>query len=708
MVTRLADRLDAARHRRFVGRVAELALFRSIVTAGDSPVALLYVFGPGGVGKTALLHEFIRLCEQAAVPAAYLDGRSIQPVPKAFMTALQSALGLSADEPPLALLASRPGRFVLLIDSYEALAPLDDWFRDIFLPELPGDVLVVVASAEPPADAWQADVGWESLLRILPLGNLSPDESQTFLSQHPIPSERHPAILSFTHGHPLALVLVADLYAQRSDSVGDFQPTDAPDVIRALLEHLVQRVPSPAHRTALEACAMVRVMTEPLLAAMLTTPDAHDLFDWLRGLSFIESRHGGLSPHDLVRETLAADLHWRNPDWYAELHHRARSYYSGHLQRTDDRMRQQTLLDLAYLHQDNPVVRRFFEWQTGDHLLATPMVQADLPAMLAMTRRNEGQESARLAASWLACQPDGARVFRDPEGQSVGFMHTVALQRASDQERVADPATSAAWDYLANHCPLRPGEAAAIVRFWMADDTYQAISPVQNLIFIHMVDYHLTTSGLAFTFIPCAKPEFWAPICAYAGLTRLPEADFEVDGRRYGVYGHDWRAVPPADWLQLLTERETADGRSPTDIPSPDSLASLEVLSEAEFASAVHDALRNLPRPDLLHGNPLLRSRLVVQRVGRGAGERERTGALHELLRQAAEMLQATPRLMKGYRALYHTYFQPAPTQERAAELLDLPYSTFRRHLKTGVDQVTAILWQQEVNGFQEANGVEN
>jgi hypothetical protein len=697
VVTRLADRLSAARHCRFVGRTAELAFFDSLITSGESPVAVLYVFGPGGVGKTALLHEFARLCEQAAVAAAYLDGCSIEPVPKAFMTALQSALGLATDEPPLAFLASRPGRFVLLIDAYEALASLDDWFRDTFLPQLPGNVFVVLASGEPPAAAWQADVGWESLLRIMPLRNLSPDESQIFLSQHPIPSEQHPAILSFTHGHPLALVLVADLYAQRPGPVGDFQPTAAHEVIKALLEHLVQRVPSPAHRTALEACAMVRVMTEPLLAAMLTTPDAHDLFDWLRGLSFIESRWEGLSPHDLVRETLAADLRWRNPDWYAELHRRARSYYSGHLQRTEDLVRQQTLLDLVYLHRDNPVVRRFFEWQTGEDLLATPMVQADLPALLAMTHRNEGQDSARLAAHWLACQPDGALVFRDAEGQSTGFVGAVALQRASDQERAADPATSAAWDYLSHHTPLRPGEAALIFRFWMADDTYQAVSAVQSLIFVHMVRHHLTTPGLAFTFVPCAEPEFWAPICTYAGLTRLPEADFEVDGRRYGVYGHDWRAVPPMAWLQLLNERETADDRSAGSTPSPPSPAPLEALSEAEFASAVHDALYNLSRPDLLRSNPLLCSRLVVERVGRAAGERERIGALQELVHQAAEMLQATPRRMKGYRALYHTYFQPAPTQERAAELLDLPYSTFRRHLKAGVEQITAILWRQEI-----------
>jgi hypothetical protein len=68
------------------------------------------------------------------------------------------------------------------------------------------------------------------------------------------------------------------------------------------------------------------------------------------------------------------------------------------------------------------------------------------------------------------------------------------------------------------------------------------------------------------------------------------------------------------------------------------------------------------------------------------------------LIKQATESLQATPREAKFYRALYHTYFQPAPTQEQAAELLDLPFSTYRRHLKSGIDRVVEVLWQKEIH----------
>ncbi|HEY5574249.1 MAG TPA: hypothetical protein VIK64_14605, partial [Anaerolineales bacterium] len=57
----------------------------------------------------------------------------------------------------------------------------------------------------------------------------------------------------------------------------------------------------------------------------------------------------------------------------------------------------------------------------------------------------------------------------------------------------------------------------------------------------------------------------------------------------------------------------------------------------------------------------------------------------------------ASPRSEKYYRALERTYFHPAPTQEAAAELLDLPFSTYRRHLKAGIEHVIDALWQQEI-----------
>jgi hypothetical protein len=117
----------------------------------------------------------------------------------------------------------------------------------------------------------------------------------------------HQRYIGFTHGHPLALSLVAEVFSQRGH-VG-LHPEESPDVIKTLMERFVQQVPGPAHRAALEACALVRVTTEALLGEMLDMPTSgpasegvHSLFEWLRELSFIESSPEGIFPHDLARD----------------------------------------------------------------------------------------------------------------------------------------------------------------------------------------------------------------------------------------------------------------------------------------------------------------------------------------------------------------------------------------------------------------------
>jgi hypothetical protein len=134
-------------------------------------------------------------------------------------------------------------------------------------------------------------------------------------------------------------------------------------------------------------------------------------------------------------------------------------------------------------------------------------------------------------------------------------------------------------------------------------------------------------------------------------------------------------------------------------MPPPKATAQLVVLSEQEFAAAVRDALRDFSRPSALRANPLVHSRLVVERAGPSGEVPERVSALLSAIKTAAEQLQQSPKEAKLYRALYHTYIQPAPTQEQAAEMLDLPFSTYRRHLKSAIERLTEILWNWELQG---------
>ena len=77
-----------------------------MIAAAELPFNVLYVFGPGGVGKTTLLGEFMRLCDQAGTPAICIDARDLEPSPDAFMSAVWSTLGLDAQDSPFQVLAS--------------------------------------------------------------------------------------------------------------------------------------------------------------------------------------------------------------------------------------------------------------------------------------------------------------------------------------------------------------------------------------------------------------------------------------------------------------------------------------------------------------------------------------------------------------------------------------------------------------------------
>ena len=46
---------------------------------------------------------------------------------------------------------------------------------------------------------------------------------------------------------------------------------------------------------------------------------------------------------------------------------------------------------------------------------------------------------------------------------------------------------------------------------------------------------------------------------------------------------------------------------------------------------------------------------------------------------------------------LNRTFVRAAPNQEAAAEVLGLPFSTYRRHLGRAVEQVTEVLWAMEI-----------
>ncbi|WP_051792857.1 ATP-binding protein [Amycolatopsis jejuensis] len=652
------ERLQAARHRAFVGRKEELATFDEAMGSGG----VLFVHGPGGIGKSALLGQFAQRATGAGRTVTMLDGRMLDPSPAAFLVQTGPMV---ADE-----------RAVLLVDAAEHIHGLQGWLRERFLPALPVGALVVLAGRTPPDLMWQADPGWAGLVQVLGLRDLEPAEAAALLYSRGVAGELHDPLLAFAGGHPLALSLAATI----GDSAPDSRWAPPPDMVAMLLDQLVGEVPSPAHRHALEVCAHTYMSTQDILRAVLPGADVPELFAWLRRLPFVESSPFGVYPHDVVRAALEADLRWRDPQGYAELHRQVKAHLTHQIRTADDADVLGAVGSLLHLHRDQGRVPKPHVWRGTDEVYEDVFRPEDSEDLLRLA--TEEADSVTGLAHWMARQPQSFRLYRrTANGELAGASAWLRLDSAAAAQ--ADPVTAAAWAAAHATAPLRPGEHLAVYRSWVRK-RHRGTSPVMNLIQWRAVGSFLRSERLAWSFVAIRSDDPLRGRYPYYGLHDLGEPAREGDVE-YVLYAHDWRAVPAQSWLdRLLTA-----GAPETPVPQEPALA---VLSQEEFTDAVRKALRHLSRYGELAANPLTRSRLL-------AGREDPARALREVLEEGIRDLGGDPRAGKLHRALDVTYLRGAPTQEAAAERLGLPFTTYRRHLITGIERLCEDLWRRELSG---------
>ncbi len=695
----LGSRLQSARSRRFAGREAELKLFERALDDRESEFAVLFVHGPPGVGKSALLREFEARATARGRAVTRLDLRQVEATPQGLMSGLGAPTATTPGASTAEFEALRDID-VLMLDTYELAAPLDGWIREQLVPSLPAESVVVIAGRLAPSPEWTADPGWKPLIRVVGLRNLRRDDASRLLAAEGIDPERHGRIIDETFGHPLALCLYADLLVQRDERAAAVDAPGllyAPDVVRSLLDRFVDEVPSAAHRGALELCAHVRFTTEALIRVGIdlgAASEAAALFDWLRGLSFVDAAPEGLFPHDLARDVLDTDLRWRDAAAYDTLHMRVRRHLVGRVRSTSGPERRRTATDLVFLHRSNPLMHRFFDFSGLGQGYLDRLRPEDHEPLRAMVEQHEGPASVAVLTHWIERQPEGFAIVRvGAEPSPRGFTMLLALHDATTDDLAKDPGARAMWAYAQRQGAPAPGEAVIACRYIIDRDAHQAPGSLTlGLAAINHLQDILTRDPRAMDLIGgTAFPDQLAPLFSYIDFLRVPVADYELDCRQWAVFAHDWRRQSVDPWFQMIAERELG---APVEPESIESSAPTIALSQPDFAEAVRAALRDLHRPERLRQNPLLRSRLV-----RDLSSADTPAALVRVVSEAVDGLAHDPRTEKFQRALDRTYLRPAPSQERAAEMLGLPFSTYRRHLNRGVECVVGVLWDRELYG---------
>jgi hypothetical protein len=626
-----------------VGRERELERLAAELAATDR-VGAVFVHGPAGIGKTALLREAtepgVRSSESAVV---WIDGRDIAPVPDQ----LEDALG---GVPP------KHERPLVVLDSFEHVEALGGYLRRVLVPSLPAGSAVLIASRRAPGPEW-APRGEDGDFTALVLDALDPDDSAEVLRSHGVVGADAERARGWAHGNPLALELAA-ASTERGSGVDGATPMLGEELVARLVE---ERLQGP-HLPTLATAAIARVTTPDLLAASLVGADPDAEWEWLRGRNFVEPRGVGVAPHELVREAVRACVHRDHPLLERELRRRVADHLyviatgpAGALAVTD-------LTELAA----SPALHWGFSWRASARLRVDGLRTGDLDEVdrVVAGHRHAGVWSGSRAL--LEAAPEHGTVARDRDERLCGLTLSLTPQtapRAADADPILGP-------WLAHARKLDRLEAV----IWrdMIDLTEDRDPELFGL--LGMAGLLAATSGSprhAYLPINPALPGA-RDFAAAGGARHLPELDARVGGETVECHIVDWGpgGVLAAMHAYIYGELGLAAPSRPT---------SARTVS----VEAVREAFRNLGVPAEVTRSPLAQGESIGERAE--SVRRTLTDAVDGAFADAPgdELTQTV--LRRGY-------LERSASHDAVAEALHLSRAAYFRRLRRGCERVAAYL----------------
>jgi DNA-binding CsgD family transcriptional regulator len=300
------------------------------------------------------------------------------------------------------------------------------------------------------------------LLAELVVGPLTAPDVGRLLAAHGVQGDDAERIRAFARGHPLALVVAAEALARRPGlPLGSGAPAE---VVEELFAVILDDLP-PEERDTVEAAAVLRRVTMPLLAAVVDGQDSDSAWRTLRQMPFMATTGSGLELDGLAAPVLLEALELRDPLRVRGLRVRAARSILDSLDFGPD---WQSTADLLHLVQ-NPLIRNAY---APPGMLQHPVEQArpdDHDEILDIARRFTGPESAGLTELWWQTRREAFCVVRGTAGEVAGFSVTALLDDANDG-LTEDPAIAAVTSHLRRE-PMPPDSQAIIFR-WALGSRY--------------------------------------------------------------------------------------------------------------------------------------------------------------------------------------------------------------------------------------------
>jgi len=399
----LRDAADAADAARFVGRSAEVDVVRELLHPG-SRGRVLYVHGPGGIGKSALLRAAGRIAADAGLGVAAFDARDLPGDLEAVVRRIRR---------------SRAAGSFLIIDEVDALGSQLRPLRDRLLGELPDSARLVLAGRREPDRSWRED-GIDAILVELPLRPLSDPDAARLLRDRGMGVDRIAGIVRWARGYPLALTVAATAPAGRA---GEEAPADLEQRLTAWLAgRPILDVPAEV----LEVAALARVVDARLLAAALPGRATRASFRDLAALPVVERSGDGVTLHTVLAAAIADRLRQTESRRAAELVRRIAQHLATRARLGDIG----ALIELSRLIRDDEL-RRSIGNEPSDGYYADAARPGELEEFARANGFANGDDWPELLA-WSRRRTGHTIVMRRAEGSAVMFASFVTAADLPD------------------------------------------------------------------------------------------------------------------------------------------------------------------------------------------------------------------------------------------------------------------------------------
>ena len=337
---------------------------------------------------------------------------------------------------------------------------------------------------------------------------------------------------------------------------------------------------------------------------------------------------------------------------------------------------------IMFLHRNSPMTTMVQALRSSGAATVAPGRAHDHRDAVQLIRRAHGATAGELCRRWLGEQPETLWVVHGESHLMSVAVHLVLPSGSALEDD--DPVVRRLLEHVAGTSPMRPGECTSVARFvagaheGQRDPHAVLIGSVSSLLLWFRLP-------LAWSWIVSSDPAFWDPICDYLGFAE--RVAIEQDGRTAVARGMDWRRLDVDAWFDMMGERELTGAVG----PPPPELLRPPALGRDAFVTAVRAALPDLRRVGALAANPLMGSRLAATVEGPS------TERLAASVVAAIDQLAADPKDAPLARVLDGTYRHGPRTQEAAAEVLGMAYSTYRRHLVKAQERMCDLLWAVEI-----------